>query len=121
MRGVRSILPMPIKLYVSKRMGNDIYGTPMYSRERRTRCAVLKLRQSVKDTSVRADSSATRGHAQEVLSDAWLLVAPDEKINMSDRLRVAGFTLKVVSIRPRFSTFGTHDHNEIEADIENAE
>lgn len=81
-------------------------------------CAVLKLRKESVDTTVRADSSATRGHAQEILSDAWLLVAHNEPIKISDRLRLAGFTLKIVAIRPRFGVFGTHDHNEIEADIE---
>ena len=115
---MRSVLPMKIPLHVAKSEGFDLYGNPQYGKARKTRCAVLRLRKSVEDTTVRADSSATRGHGQEILSDAWLLVSHREKIGLTDKLQVQGYTLKIVAIRPRYTVFGEHDHNEIEANIE---
>ncbi|WP_323016474.1 hypothetical protein [Castellaniella sp.] len=119
MAGIRTAVPMPHKLLVSKNIGFDLYANPMYGKPAHSRCAILKLEKTSKDTTVRADSSATRGHAQEVLSDAWLLVPHNMQVGLGDKLELKGFTLKVTGFRARFGAFGDHDHNEVMADINN--
>ncbi|MGS1116736.1 hypothetical protein [Castellaniella sp. UC4442_H9] len=120
MHSIRTVLPLPVKLLSRRVTGYQPHGHPLYAQRRWSHCAVLKLRKSAADTTVRADSSATRGHAQEVLSDAWLLVAFDDDIRVGDRLVVMGFQIKVTAVRPRLGAFGDYDHNEIKGSIESA-
>lgn len=80
----------------------DDYGNSKHSYPVTVYCSVVKLSDESKSTSVRADSSASRGNAKEILSDARLLFKPNIPIKIGDRVEIHGFKLEVSSIRARF-------------------
>ena len=77
------------------------------------RCAILRALQSTAKSSVRADSSASRGAAWEVTCDYFLLFTPATKCDLDDMLMVDGMRLKVKSKRAQYSVTGKLDHYEI--------
>lgn len=92
----------------------DLYGAEKLSKPRQSFCNVVRLVNLSVKTSVRADSSASRGSSEEIQSTSRLLFLPIEKIDIGDKVEIAGFTLKVDSIQPRFTVAGAHDHNEVD-------
>lgn len=107
-----------ITCLVKSKIGNDLFGNPVYGLPRTTKCAVVSLVKSRAATTVRTDSSGTRGHANEVISDSKILMSPKEKIELDDFVEVSGLTLKVAAIRQRFSVYGKLDHLEVDGTIE---
>ena len=95
----------------------DVYGRTVRGGGRSERCSVVKLVASAVKTSVRADSSSSRGAAQEVVSDAILLFLPSASIKIDDKVEIAGFSLRVSGVHPRFNVRGVHDHNEVHFEI----
>lgn len=95
----------------------DVYGRTIRGGGRSERCSVVKLVSSAVQTSVRADSSSSRGAAQEVVSNAVLLFLPSVAIKIDDKVEIAGFSLRVSGIHPRFNVRGVHDHNEVHFEI----
>jgi len=94
--------------------GVDEYGEDILGAGRREMCAVVKLTLGAEKTSVRADSSASRGAAHEFVADARLLFPSDSKIAVNDRVELGGYRLKVVSIFPRFGLDGEIDHYQVD-------
>lgn len=99
--------------YVSKRTGYDEWGRESYGKAKRLPCSVVRLRVSREKTSVRADSSATRGRGNEVTSDALLLLPPTFGVEIGDKIEVMKYALEVVSVHPRLNIMGNHDHDEV--------
>ena len=99
--------------YVSKRTGYDEWGRERYAERVRVPCSVVRLQSSRVKSSVRADSSASRGRAREVESDSIVLLPPTQQVDMGDRLEVMGITLEVNGVHPRLNIMGRHDHNEV--------
>jgi hypothetical protein len=94
---------------------SDKYGQPIQSVFTAERCSVVKLTSYSAKSSVRADSSATRGSASEFEADAVILLPPKTKANVNDILIVGGIKLRISGIRPRFDVQGNIDHKEIDA------
>lgn len=98
----------------------DANGRPTHTvTRRREKCAVIWLRDEVKKTTVRSDSSATRGRAEESTADARLLFKPDVKIATGDlveiKLRGAEMMIvEVVGLRRRIDVGGSVHHIEME-------
>ncbi len=59
---------------IRKMTGHDRYGQPSLSAAVTERCAVVKLRKDMQHTTVRADSSQSRGHGDEFVSTNKILV-----------------------------------------------
>lgn len=95
----------------------DVYGQALASRRVSERCAVVRLVTTNQKSSVRADSSATRGNADELVSDSLILLTKTTQANQDDLIEVAGMTLRILSKHPRFSVTGELDHYEITASI----
>lgn len=77
------------------------------------RCAILRALHAPRKSSVRADSSASRGASQELICDYFLLMKHDTKAEIDDMLTVDGMRLKVNSKRAQYSVTGQLDHYEI--------
>ena len=77
------------------------------------RCAILRALQSTAKSSVRADSSASRGAAWEITCDYLLLFTPTTQCGFDDMLTVDGMRLKVKSKRAQYSVTGVLDHYEV--------
>jgi len=101
----------------SMNAGYDVHGQPLAGARVQTKCAPVRLMSGTEKTSVRADSSASRGNADEVVSDARLLFMTSAVINFGDKLEVAGTTLKVAGIFPRHDVNGVLDHLQVDANI----
>jgi hypothetical protein len=89
---------------------HDLYGQPKLSIRAREKCAIVKMVLAAQKTSVRADSSASRGAADEVIADAVLLFPPYTKVGVDDLIDIMGVALKVTGKAPKVSLDGRLDH-----------
>ncbi len=95
----------------------DVYGQPLAATRVAERCAVVRLITTNQPSSVRADSSASRGAAKEVVSDSLILLAKSTAANIDDLIEINGSKLRILSKHPRFAINGRLDHYEITASI----
>lgn len=90
----------------------DIYGQKHVERRITENCAILKAKKNSAKSSVRADSSASRGNAQEITADYWLILEKDTEADIDDLIEFKGLRLKIIGLHVRFSIRGEHDHTE---------
>ena len=102
---------------VTKHGGLDLYGQPLPGVSYKEKCAIVKIANKILPTSVRADSSASRGAAQEMIVDAELLLVATTKAQLNDFVDVSGFKLRVVGKFPRYSVTGKLDHYQLLCNI----
>lgn len=95
----------------------DVYGQSSPSSSVREPCAVVRLIVSSQPSTVRADSSASRGAAEELVSDSIILLGARTAANIDDVIEISGTVLRIVSKHPRFNIKGGLDHYEITAAI----
>lgn len=98
---------------VRQKAGNDVYGMPAYGARKRERCAIVKKVLRSDKTSVRADSSASRGNARELEADVLILVSPNTTAQIDAILDVVGDQFRVMSKHGRYSIAGKLDHYEL--------
>lgn len=79
-------------------------------------CGIVKLLGSYEKTSVRADSTASRGTAVEEVILSKILFLPSQAPRIDDQFEVAGLVLKCVGVHPRYSILGKLDHHECDFD-----
>lgn len=91
----------------------DVYGQPKPTTVVLERCAIINLNMKSLKTTVRADSSASRGAASEEVLDALLLMVKTTKTQIDDVVEVAGVKIRVTKKFPRYSLPGRLDHYEI--------
>lgn len=97
---------------IIKNTGYTVYGEPMRSGRTTEPCAVLNAGKNMKKSSVRADSSASKGNAIEVVADYWLILMPDTVAELDDLIEVHGIQVKINRLIPRYGLDGHHDHTE---------
>ncbi|WP_276122561.1 hypothetical protein [Pararhizobium qamdonense] len=85
--------------------GEEIYGDPAS-----LPLSVVRLAAQSEKTSVRSDSSASRGQADQMAAEAKILTKLELKVD--DIVHVNGLTLRVTGTHPRFTAFGVFDHHE---------
>lgn len=95
----------------------DIHGHETYAAPQPIRCAVVNLSEGVVTSSVRADSAASRGAADETILAAKILLPPHVKTVLGDVIRVRGYLVEIASIQPRTDVLGKLDHFEIGGNI----
>jgi hypothetical protein len=98
---------------------HDIYGRTSYSAGKTVQCAVVSYDLVIKKTSVRADSSGSRGRAQELSGIVRFLFGVSAEMKVGDIVEKDGFVMKVIELHPRYSVAGRLDHHEV--DMEKAE
>jgi hypothetical protein len=97
--------------------GKDLYGVRIYGPYTTVPFAIVKLERSSEKTSVRTDSSASRGSAQEILADARFLFPKNVIVQEGDRVEFGDFKLTVVSVWPRYRVTGELDHWQVDCNI----
>ncbi|MDR9847021.1 hypothetical protein [Herbaspirillum huttiense] len=75
----------------------------------------MKLVVTNEKSSVRADSSASRGNAMENEATSVILLAPKTQARIDDIIEVAGSKLRIMGRQPRYDVTGRLDHIEINA------
>tara|TARA_R110000851_G_scaffold59347_11_gene137425 strand:- start:13535 stop:13912 length:378 start_codon:yes stop_codon:yes gene_type:complete len=117
---LRPRTPCTIKRKTSK---FDQYGRAEHTEKRRiTKCAIIHLYNETSKTSVRADSSASRGRADERTADVRILLKPTEEIATGDLVSIKlkgglDITMEVNRIFRRPDVEGSIHHIDIEGDI----
>lgn len=100
-----------------RKSGRNIHGRESYAPAVSIPCAVVSLAERVVDSSVRADSSASRGTAEIDSLQAIILIPPTIAIAKGDVLKVSGRLVEVSSIEPRNDIFGRLHHQEIRGNL----
>lgn len=110
------------KCRVFAKKGNDAYGQSSFEPKARNEgCSIVKILARDVKTSVRADSSASRGNAHELLYDAVILFGRRSPIKIGDVVEVNGFRLEVMTLMPRYDIDGDLDHIQCDLQIWSAE
>lgn len=97
---------------IVKTVSFNKYGEPERYDRITEKCAVLRAKRNIKKSSVRADSSASRGNAIENIADYWLILMPDTKAEINDLIEIHDVQVKIIELIPRFGLSGKHDHTE---------
>lgn len=106
-----------LRCTVTPYIGADAYGKKIYGPGKVVGVGVVKLERSSNKTSVRTDSSASRGSAQEILADARLLFLSHVILQPGDKIEILGFKLTVVSVFPRHAVTGRFDHWQVDCNV----
>lgn len=97
--------------------GYDIYGQEKPGIPYDTLCAVVKIQARDEPSSVRTDSSGSRGYADETKVQARLLFLPTEKLNRGDKVELIGLSIRIIEIMPRIGLSGVLDHYQVDGEI----
>jgi hypothetical protein len=96
---------------LTRKIGTSRRGEPIYAdRAERVMVDVIHLSAKIQPTSVRTDSSATRGNAEEMVAAAKILFRTEANPKRGDRFVIHGVVLRIESIEARVDTFGKLDH-----------
>jgi hypothetical protein len=87
-------------------------GEPLYGNGQTVRCAVAMLNSVVKKTSVRADSSGSRGASEETSLASEIMFPANVTPKIDDKFAVAGFKMHVTQVSPCYNVAGQLDHYE---------
>lgn len=102
---------------ITKSGSTDVYGQTTLGEIFPTKCSVVKLMTRLEKTSVRADSSASRGNAEETTASARLLFSKTTDIREGDKVDVLGQSLRVTVVFPRLDVNGVLNHYQVDADV----
>ena len=106
----------PCKIY--RKGVTNIYGEQTLSLPTATKCAVVKLMRGKQDSTVRTDSGATRGHADELIAEAKLLFAVSDDVKPGDVLEVNGVRVIADRVAFQYTVGGKLDHLQVVGSIE---
>ena len=98
-------------------LGYDVYARVTYAPDVEVPFASVTLKEIAQKTTVRADSSASRGSADEIISKVKILVPTYVAMKIGDMFKTDGAKFLVSAKHPRYSVFGTHDHNEFDLEV----
>lgn len=94
--------------------GYDVYAQEIMTAPVMTRFAVVDLNVGAIKTPVRADSSATRGSADEmVVERGKVLIEKKASFEIEDVFEFRGQQYKIASKHERFDVCGNLDHFEV--------
>jgi hypothetical protein len=99
-----------------KRTGRDKHAREIFAPASDVRIAIVRRITRIGKTTVRQDSSASRGAAEETLADIKILIKPTA-IAKDDRMIIDGDTFRVVEVHPRYTVYGGLDHYEVDLGI----
>jgi hypothetical protein len=103
---------------IRSRQGRDVHGTPIFGPERVCPFAIVNLVVNTQKTSVRADSSGSRGAADEIASNRLkILIAKFIQVEIEDRFIFDGMQYSIRAKHVRRTTFGEIDHFECDLEV----
>lgn len=106
---------IPCKVHLKE--DPNVYGESQVGPAIDEMCAIVRLRVESTHTTVRADSSASRGYADEFVSATLILLAPTTHARLDDMLVVMGVPVRVKSLFPRYDVSGVLDHFEARGEL----
>jgi hypothetical protein len=109
-----AILFPNIDATLQRQTGFDLQGGAAWSAPSNIRVGIVTLRRTLEKSSVRADSSASRGRVEESRADGIVLVPANVEIGINDKLRLMGAYYRVAGMFPRHDLKGVLAHNQVE-------
>ncbi|NIH77424.1 hypothetical protein FHV99_004676 [Ochrobactrum sp. P20RRXII] len=108
-----------LKGWMQSSTGYDVNAEKIYGAQRECPYATVSMKIDLQKTSVRADSSASRGAADEIATTRTKILVPTYvTASFGDRfVSVEGYRFLVQSVHPRYSVGGRLDHYEIDLEI----
>lgn len=98
--------------------GRDVHARPTMSGWLSCPFGMVSNLTSSQKTTVRADSSASRGSADETVSPrSKILVTIISNPKIGSRFRFQGITYDISGVHPRFSVTGDLDHYECDLSV----
>lgn len=95
--------------------GRDKHAREIFDEPKTIPLAIVKLKPLIHATTVRADSSASRGTADEIRVNGKILVPPHVSIKIDDRIELDGEIYRVLIVEPRYAVIGGRlDHYEVD-------
>lgn len=104
-----------LRVQVWKQKGTDLQGQPRMIRVDDERVAPVKLVFNTQHTTVRTDSAASHGAAEERTADVVVLAAPRTQAGVNDMLVINGQKVRVDKTHARYTVGGQLDHVELHA------
>lgn len=99
-------------------LGRDIHGRLSYAEARDCPFSPINLTVSSQKTSVRADSSASRGSADEMVAKpAKILIPSHVALVIGDNFIFRGVSYLVIACHERYAVSGNLDHFEIDMEM----
>lgn len=105
------------KAQLRRRGPRDVFGKEIFATPVEIPCAVVQLKEGVMESSVRADSSASRGAAEELMVQSKILIPNNVTVKKGDVLEIYGIFIEVMSSHPRINVLGDLDHYELTGTI----
>lgn len=101
-----------------KKLSRDVRGQITYGLARPCPFGVINMEIGALKTSVRADSSASRGSADETVAErAKILIAKQVDVAVSDRFEFDGLVFEIAARHVRRSVSGAIDHFECDLEL----
>lgn len=101
-----------------KKVSRDVRGRVTYGPDTPCPFAIVNLDIGALKTSVRADSSASRGSADETVAQrAVILISPLSDVSVSDQFEFEDMTFEVSSKHVRRTVMGSIDHFQCDLEI----
>lgn len=92
----------------------DLYGQYSYADEETIKFALVRFDTKTEDSTVRADSSATRGNIKEYVASGRILVPVNVNPNWGDLIIIIDKTFRIKECEPRYHVLGHQDHWELD-------
>ncbi|TDW20407.1 hypothetical protein EV128_12537 [Rhizobium azibense] len=97
---------------LTKKAGRNLDGEEIYGEPTAIALAIVNLATNAQKTSVRSDSSASRGQADELVAEHGKILTKIETA-VDDLITLDGAVFRVTGSHPRFTVFGGFDHYEV--------
>jgi len=98
----------------SRKTVKDNFGKYLYTAAISVPCAIVYLNVAVAQSSVRADTSGTRGQSEQNQGDARFLFPKSLKLKVGDVIFKDDHWLEVTEVTARRNVIGKLDHHQVE-------
>lgn len=95
---------------ITETQGYSVHGEPAFGIAQTVPCGIVRLDLTSQKTSVRTDSSASRGNAEEEVSRSVLLFPATVTPKLGSKVEIMGITLRIMAVQPRLTVRGGLDH-----------
>ena len=103
---------------IRKRLSRDVHGRAAYGPSLVCPFGIVNLQIATQKTSVRADSSASRGSADEITAIRGKILIPAYmSVTIGDRFEFQGQGYEIAGFHQRRSVLGYLDHFECDLEI----
>lgn len=102
---------------IARRTGRDIHARPVFGPVTEVAFSLVSLMVGAQKTTVRADSSASRGGAEEIAAQTTKILLPPEVEPRIDDRFFYRMDFRIIAVQPRITVGGDLDHWECDLEV----